>query len=136
MRQIRKNVFETNSSSTHSLTMCTKEEYDNWKNGKLLFDSYYKKFVPSLELTKVDFEEAEDNYESNKQKYQKNWNQLTKEEQEEYTLEYIKKNKSMDEIVTYPEWLDRYDYLDTFYKEYTTKNNEKIVGFGFYGYDG
>lgn len=42
MRQIRKNVFETNSSSTHSLTMCTKEEYDNWKNGKLLFDSYYK----------------------------------------------------------------------------------------------
>lgn len=136
MRQIRKNVFETNSSSTHSLTMCTKEEYDNWKNGKLLFDSYYKKFVPSLELTKVDFEEAEDNYESNKQKYQKNWNQLTKEEQEEYTLEYIKKNKSMDEIVTYPEWLDRNDYLDAFYKEYTTKNNERIVAFGVYGYDG
>lgn len=136
MRQIRKNVFETNSSSTHSLTMCTKEEYDNWKNGKLLFDSYYKKFVPSLELTKVDFEEAEDNYESNKQKHQKNWNQLTKEEQEEYTLEYIKKNKSMDEIVTYPEWLDRNDYLDAFYKEYTTKNNERIVAFGVYGYDG
>ena len=129
-------TFETNSSSTHSLTMCTKEEYDNWKNGKLLFDSCYKKFVPSLELTKTDFEEAEDNYESNKQKYQKNWNQLTKEEQEEYTLEYIKENRSMDEIVTYPEWLDRNDYLDQFYKEYTTKNNEKIVAFGVYGYDG
>lgn len=98
MRQIRKNVFETNSSSTHSLTMCTKEEYDNWKNGKLLFDSYHKKFVSSLG--------------------------------------YIKENKSMDEIVTYPEWLDRNDYLDTFYKEYTTKNNEKIVAFGAYGYNG
>lgn len=132
MRQIRKNVFETNSSSTHSLTMCTKEEYDNWKNGKLLFDSYYKKFVSSLELTKADFEKAENNYESHKQKYQKNWNQLTKEEQEKYTLGYIKENKSMDEIVTYPEWLDRNDYLDTFYKEYTTKNNEKIVAFGAY----
>lgn len=129
-------TFETNSSSTHSLTMCTKEEYDNWKNGKLLFDSYYKKFVSSLELTKADFEKAENNYESHKQKYQKNWNQLTKEEQEEYTLGYIKENKSMDEIVTYPEWLDRNDYLDTFYKEYTTKNNEKIVAFGTYGYDG
>lgn len=136
MRQVRRMTFETNSSSTHSLTMCTKEEYDNWKNGKLLFDSYYKKFVPSLELTKTDFEEAEDNYESNKQKYQKNWNQLTKEEQEEYTLEYIKENRSMDEIVTYQEWLDRNDYLDQFYKEYTTKNNEKIVAFGVYGYDG
>ncbi len=129
-------TFETNSSSTHSLTMCTKEEYDNWKNGKLLFNSCYKKFVPLLELTKADFEEAEDNYESNKQKYQKDWNQLTKEEQEEYTLEYIKENRSMDEIVTYPEWLDRNDYLDQFYKEYTTKNNEKIVAFGVYGYDG
>lgn len=136
MRQIRKNVFETNSSSTHSLTMCTKEEYDNWKNGKLLFDSYYKKFVSSLELTKADFEKAENNYESHKQKYQKNWNQLTKEEQEEYTIGYIKENKSMDEIVTYPEWLDRNDYLDKFYKEYTTKNNEKIVAFGAYGYGG
>lgn len=133
MRQIRKNVFETNSSSTHSLTMCTKEEYDNWKNGKLLFDSYYKKFVSSLELTKADFEKAENNYESHKQKYQKNWNQLTKEEQEEYTIGYIKENKSMNEIVTYPEWLDRNDYLDKFYKEYTTKNNEKIVAFGAYG---
>ena len=136
MRQIRKNVFETNSSSTHSLTMCTKEEYDNWKNVKLLFDSYYKKFVSSLELTKADFEKAENNYESHKQKYQKNWNQLTKEEQEEYTIGYIKENKSMDEIVTYPEWLDRNDYVDKFYKEYTTKNNEKIVAFGAYGYDG
>lgn len=129
MRQIRKNVFETNSSSTHSLTICTKEEYDNWKNGKLLFDSYYKKFVSSLELTKADFEKAENNYESHKQKYQKNWNQLTKEEQKEYTLGYIKENKSMDEIVTYPEWLDRNDYLDTFYKEYTTKNNKKNCSF-------
>lgn len=136
MRQIRKNVFETNSSSTHSLTMCTKEEFDNWKNGKLLFDSYHKKFVSSLELTKADFEKAENNYESHKQKYQKNWNQLTKKEQEEYTIGHIKENKSMDEIVTYPEWLDRNDYLDKFYKEYTTKNNEKIVAFGFYGYDG
>lgn len=42
----------------------------------------------------------------------------------------------MNEIVTYQEWLDRNDYLDQFYKEYTTKNNEKIIAFGVYGYDG
>ena len=140
MRQVRRMTFETNSSSTHSLTMCTKEEYDDWKKGKLLFDSYYQKFVSLLELTKeltkADFEKAENNYESHKQKYQKNWNQLTKEEQEEYTFGYIKKNKSMDGIVTYPEWLDRNDCLDIFYEEYTTKNNEKIIAFGAYGYDG
>lgn len=34
MRQIRRGVFETNSSSTHSLTMCLKSVYDEWKSGK------------------------------------------------------------------------------------------------------
>ena len=28
MRQIRRNVFETNSSSTHSLVICTEEQYE------------------------------------------------------------------------------------------------------------
>lgn len=27
-RQIRRGVYETNSSSTHSLTMCSKEEFE------------------------------------------------------------------------------------------------------------
>lgn len=136
MRQIRKNVFETNSSSTHSLTMCTKEEYDNWKSGKLMFDIDSKEFVSPLEVTSKDFKEAEINYESSKRKYQKNWDQLTKEEQEEYTLEYVKENRALYEVVTYPEWLDRNGYLDTFYREYIIKNNERIVAFGAYGYDG
>ncbi len=32
-RQIRRGVFETNSSSTHSLTMCSKKEYDEFEKG-------------------------------------------------------------------------------------------------------
>ena len=31
---VRKGVFETNSSSTHSLTMCSEDEFDQWKDGK------------------------------------------------------------------------------------------------------
>lgn len=31
MRQIRRNIFETNSSSTHSLTICKREDYEKWK---------------------------------------------------------------------------------------------------------
>ena len=38
MRQVRRGLFETNSSSTHSLTVCSKDEYQRWKDGKLLFD--------------------------------------------------------------------------------------------------
>ena len=35
-RQIRKGVFETNSSSTHSLVMCLKSDFDRWNNGEVL----------------------------------------------------------------------------------------------------
>ena len=31
---IRKGTFETNSSSTHSLTMCMKDDYEKWCNGE------------------------------------------------------------------------------------------------------
>lgn len=30
--QIRRNVFETNSSSVHSITMCSKDDFEKWKN--------------------------------------------------------------------------------------------------------
>lgn len=45
---IRFNTFETNSSSCHSLTILTDEEYNNLKNHKaFLLDSEY--FVPTLD---------------------------------------------------------------------------------------
>ena len=49
-RQIRKGVFETNSSMTHALTICTEEEYDKWKNGELLMDNWDEKLVPADEV--------------------------------------------------------------------------------------
>ena len=42
---IRKNVFETNSSSVHSLCICTEEEFDAWKKGKLYYDYWNDKFT-------------------------------------------------------------------------------------------
>ena len=47
-RQIRRNIFETNSSSTHSLTMCSEEEFEQWKNGKVLFDEDGETFVKQV----------------------------------------------------------------------------------------
>ena len=37
-KQIRRGVFETNSSSVHSLTLCMESDYDRWdKDGLFLF---------------------------------------------------------------------------------------------------
>lgn len=35
-RQVRRGVFETNSSSTHSLTMCSEEEFEAWKRRSII----------------------------------------------------------------------------------------------------
>lgn len=39
--KIRKNVFETNSSSSHSLVVATKEEKEGFENGLLWFNVTY-----------------------------------------------------------------------------------------------
>lgn len=57
MKTIRRHVFETNSSSTHSITMCSKEDFDAWKNGLVIFNEYDSKFIPTKEAMKKIKEE-------------------------------------------------------------------------------
>lgn len=100
-RQIRRGVFETNSSSTHSITMCMESDYDKWVNGKLVLDRWNDKLV-----------------------------KITPK------IEESMKNDERD-YLTYDQFND-WDYIDyeTFKSTYTTPNGEKIVSFGYYGYDG
>ena len=49
-KQIRYGVFETNSSMTHALTICTEEEYNKWKDGELLYDYYDDEFIKPSEI--------------------------------------------------------------------------------------
>ena len=35
---IRLGIWETNSSSVHSLCICSKDDFEKWKNGKLYYD--------------------------------------------------------------------------------------------------
>lgn len=50
MRQARRGVFETNSSSTHSMTICTKKEYDRFVANDLMYDTERDKLVPYSSL--------------------------------------------------------------------------------------
>ena len=54
MRTVRRGVFETNSSSTHSLTIVSKEEYDKCENGELLFSRYDRNFVENTAENRED----------------------------------------------------------------------------------
>ena len=44
-KNIRFNVFETNSSSIHSLCICTEEEFNAWKKGESYYDYWNDKIT-------------------------------------------------------------------------------------------
>lgn len=62
-RQIRMGVWETNSSLCHSLTMCTKEQFEKWKNGEIWWNRWDEVFTPTDKdedcITYEEFKELE-----------------------------------------------------------------------------
>jgi hypothetical protein len=52
LRKIRRGIFETNSSSVHSISIVAKEDFEAWKNGKLYFDKYNDELVNNPEDAK------------------------------------------------------------------------------------
>ena len=61
-RQVRRGVFETNSSSTHSITMCMKSDYDKWVAGELVFDRYAEELVEITPDVKKFMEDDDSDY--------------------------------------------------------------------------
>ena len=118
MFQLRSNIFETNSSSVHCMTICeNNEDFEKWKNGELLYDCEKNKFC-------------------------------TREEAIEEIKEFYKESSCFDTTPTEDEindMLDEFEFytyeefggdMDYFEKEYTTKSGDTITIFGYYGYDG
>lgn len=136
MISIRRNIFETNSSSTHSLTMCSESEYDKWKNGELLYHIYHEKFKTKEQI----LEDAKNSREEYLEK-QKNGETLYCY-QEEYARAETNEDLLKIELDNkYWKTFDSFwDYVEceyeTFEREYTASNGEKIIAFGYYGYDG
>ncbi len=121
-RQIRRGVFETNSSSTHSITMCSGEEYDKWCSGNLLFWVGKKKFG-----TKEDIiEELKEltRWDNSLMYPDVNWDDDS----------VVADIFDSEEIQSSDEFFDD-EYLETFEEKYHTPNGEEVVAFGKFGYD-
>ena len=133
-RQIRYGVFETNSSSTHSLTMCSEEEFESWKRGEVLFHEWEQCFVSAWQLSDEDKKMAEDDYEENKDDFQKDWKDLSNEAKQKYYTKYAKEHDIIDEDAkTYEQYMNDSE-LETFIQRYTSKNGDRVIAFGEYGY--
>lgn len=124
MVQVRKNVFETNSSSTHSLVMAVQSDFDKWENGELYYCEWFSSKLEEAGFEKKDF----------------------------YTKEEVKKaceildidfnsedddgwSERREHFVTYDEFCDT-DYLETNEYSYTTPSGEIVKAIAKFGYDG
>lgn len=136
-RQIRLGIFESNSSSTHTICICSEEEFDKWKKGELIYDDYYEKFVPVKQMTDEEIDQAlKEYYDYNiKGDFCKEYKDLTESEKRMIKEKVDKFNGTKQYGTTYEEWLYSSN-LETYAKHYTSEHGDKIVIFGEYGYDG
>lgn len=146
MRQIRKNVFETNSSSTHCIAICTEDDYEKWKNGELFYNILTESFVKNdIVITQNDRQAAKEQYDRIGNKYYKDFNDLSEEIREEYILNYVKTKKMQEHrnpfenenynLMTYNEYRDHYSNLEFDTTYYTSPSGDKLVIACAYGYD-
>ena len=63
-RQIRRGVFETNSSSTHSLTIVSQEDYYKWKKGEMLIHKWDDDLISKEDIAedKLNYYKTYDEY--------------------------------------------------------------------------
>ena len=132
---IREGVFETNSSSTHSLIMMEESKFKKWKDGEL----FYHEDVPYIRD-----KEAREKFYNYFEKYDKHDAFFTKEEVEEIKKFCADNDIKVDEdgenyenwdyaFQTYERWCEE-DELESSVYTHTTPGGEKIVAVAKYGY--
>lgn len=121
-REVRRGVFETNSSSVHSLTMCSREEYKKWENGEVLYWEEENKFGTKEEIIE---EMKKMKWHDGTPRYEKvNW-------ENEDTVDDIFSDEGIKTCEKYFE----NDWYETYEEVYTTQNGEEVVAFGYYRHD-
>ena len=117
--QIRSSVFETNSSSVHSVTMCNKIDWEAWQQGDIMYCPQEEKLLPTPE--------AEQYNETFLKEHSISTTNLSI-----YDIDYINDYKSWGHL-----YLTFNEYFEIFGQEYSIFNKEfnDVVAFGHYGYN-
>nr|DAQ07440.1 MAG TPA: hypothetical protein [Caudoviricetes sp.] len=129
MIQIRQSVFETNSSSTHSITIAPESDFNKWKNGEVYLNEgwWSSSEDPNKDKTFLTKDEAI-NLLGSYEYYKRNedLNDMNDEELNEVFRDW--------DIYTFENYWD--DYLEDYETHYTTEHGDDIIVFGQYGYNG
>lgn len=124
MIQIREGVFETNSSSTHSICMCLKSEFEAWKSGMRVYDQWAEELRDAKYIRE---------YLSENRKYYEELCACMHDLSDKELIRRVTKDEEGN-FLSYDAWChsEMYGHQD----EFTTSSGETVVAFGEYGYDG
>ncbi len=147
--QVRQGVFETNSSSTHTLTICSKEDYEDWERGdKFWLDNDWGKLQTNKSfVTPEELEELTEKYNEEEQKRIDAGDKFAKildmdkvlNERRDYDSwedSYWDTERSALEAYTMDDWYQRNGDLETYERTFTSPSGDEMVAFGAFGYDG
>lgn len=126
--QIRRSVFETNSSSVHSITMCSKDDFEKWKNNSdyYFLHRYGKPDIIGTKEEIINLLKAKTYKDGTPVYSHTDWD----------NEDSIDELFSDEEIFTFDNYFDKYnEYFETFIENYITPKGENIIAFGYYGYD-
>lgn len=127
MLTVRQGTFETNSSSTHSITMCTESDFNAWGKGELYFDRWDDELV-TKEVVEEDFAKLREEFINKHPDFDEN-----DEEWLEELDDFVNDAKRYYTREQYFEYID--DCYETYEDRFTTSNGETIIAFGYYGYN-
>lgn len=144
MIQVRTQVFETNSSMTHTIVMCKDEEYEKFSKGEYYFNEYLKpQFLPKDEALKYNgkkLREILDDINKDDSEYENETIEaLTEEniklyEEGKFNIEdfYLEKYEISD--VMYFDYEYFWDNICEYYEQFSESFNG-VTAFGYYGQD-
>lgn len=147
--QVRQGVFETNSSSTHTLTICSKEDYEDWKHGdKFWLDNDWGKLQTNKSfVTPEELAELTEKYNEKEQKRIDAGDEYAKvldidkvlnecRDYDSWEDSYWDTERSALEAYTMDDWYQRNGDFETYSRSFTSPSGDEMVAFGAFGYDG
>lgn len=140
MKTIRLNVFETNSSSCHSLILCSDSEYKLLKAGKLYIDKWSDKLVTASEVYSAYIADLKRDNENSEflNKTEAEFVKVLDDIKHDRTSKDAEFADSVNAFLGYCEYQSYDEYGSGFetFLESRKIGSSDVVAFGYYGYDG
>lgn len=126
MINVRGNTFETNSSSTHAIIMCTDEDYKKLLNGYYLIR--YEELITHEEAFAIILKNSERFYNYSKEELEK----IKQAMKDNNYDDFVKEVLADCDIKTFDDWGCDYE---EFHNSLKLSDGQVVHAFGYYGSD-